>query len=410
MPLTTPLKPTYDVIIIGAGASGLMCALTAGYRGRSVLVLDHANKIGKKILISGGGRCNFTNMYTEPENYLSGNDHFCKSALARYTQWDFQGLVAKHNIPWHEKTLGQLFCDNKSQDIVDLLFEECRLAGVTIRAKTTVESVRSTSENPEAQFALKTSTGDLSCHSLVVATGGLSFPTMGATGFGYELAEQFGHELIERTPGLVPFTLSKKWLAHFAELSGVSSDVVLSCNGQSFRENILITHRGVSGPAVLQISSYWKPGEEVLTNWLPTVNALDWLTEMVAQRPKAQTHTVLSEHMTKRLANALCTYGKLRLLTDSGRKPMIQYSAAELKSLANELESWSFTPTGTEGYKKAEVTLGGVDTNNVSSKTFESQLQSGLYFVGEVLDVTGHLGGFNFQWAWASGYCAGQYV
>ena len=408
MPLSRTLETSCDVIIIGAGASGLMCAQTAGYRGRKVLVLDHANKVGKKILISGGGRCNFTNMYTEASNYLSENSHFCKSALARYTQWDFQTLVAKYDIPWHEKTLGQLFCDNRSQDIVDLLMAECRDAGVTVRAKTQVREV--TTKQDGSGFILETSQGQLSCRSLVVATGGLSFPTMGATGFGYQLAEQFGHELVEQKPALVPLTMSKKWLSHFAELAGVSSEVVLSCNDQSFRENLLVTHRGVSGPAVLQISSYWQPGDKIEVNWLPGVNALEWLKETVLARSKAQTATVLAEHLTRRLAHTLCEYGKLRLLTDSGRKSMSQYSATELESLAQQLESWLMEPTGTEGYKKAEVTLGGIETSKVSSKTFESQLQSGLYFIGEVLDVTGHLGGFNFQWAWASGHCAGQYV
>ncbi len=407
MPLSRTLEATYDVIIIGAGASGLMCAQTAGYRGRKVLVLDHANKIGKKILISGGGRCNFTNMHTEPANFLSENPHFCKSALARYTQWDFQSLVAKYDIPWHEKTLGQLFCDNRSQDIVDLLMNECREAGVTVRAKAEVKKVIA---EKGSGFQLMTSQGDFSCQSLVVATGGLSFPTMGATGYGYELAEKFGHELIKQIPALVPFTLSKKWLSHFSELSGVSAEVILSCNSQSFRENLLITHRGVSGPAVLQISSYWNPGDKVMVNWLPGINVSEWLEEVVQQRPKAQVSTVISEHLTKRLAHALCEHGKLRLLTDSGRKPVAQFTSVELESLANELKDWVLEPAGTEGYKKAEVTLGGVATDKISSKTLQSQLQPGLYFVGEVLDVTGHLGGFNFQWAWASGYCAGQYA
>ncbi|MRI31373.1 aminoacetone oxidase family FAD-binding enzyme [Endozoicomonas sp. OPT23] len=407
MPLSRPLESSYDVIIIGAGASGLMCAQTAGYRGRKVLVLDHANKIGKKILISGGGRCNFTNMYTEPSNYLSQNPHFCKSSLARYTQWDFQGLVAKYDIPWHEKTLGQLFCDNRSQDIVDLLMGECREAGVTVRAKAEVQKVVA---DKDRGFQLITSQGEFSAQSLVVATGGLSFPTMGATGFGYEIAEQFGHALIEQVPGLVPFTLSKKWLNHFSDLSGVSAEVTLSCNEQSFRENLLITHRGVSGPAVLQISSYWNPGDRVMVNWLPGINTDDWLQEAIQQRPKAQISNVISEHLTKRLAQTLCDYGKLRLLTDNGRKPVAQFTLAELDALADELTNWGLEPTGTEGYKKAEVTLGGVATEKVSSKTLESQLQPGLFFVGEVLDVTGHLGGFNFQWAWASGHCAGQYV
>ncbi|MGO0309592.1 NAD(P)/FAD-dependent oxidoreductase [Endozoicomonas acroporae] len=410
MPLNQPLLPSmqYDAVIIGAGASGLMCALTAGDRGRKVLVIDHANKIGKKILISGGGRCNYTNMYAEPANYLSKNPHFCKSALARYTQWDFQALVDKHQIPWHEKTLGQLFCNQQSSDIVEMLVEECRKSGVTIRLKTALHHVKPLDD--AAGFTLDTTLGEIRCTSLVVATGGLSFPTMGASGLGYELAEQFGHHLIERMPGLVPFTMDKQWLAHFIELSGVSADVIASCNGQSFRENVLFTHRGLSGPAILQISSYWRPGNKVSINWLPGIAIEDWLNELREAKPKAEIRSILSDKLTKRLTTALCTYGELQKLTDSGRKPMNQFSATELQRLAESLESWVFMPAGTEGYKKAEVTVGGVATNNISSKTFESQNQPGLYFVGEVLDVTGHLGGFNFQWAWASGYCAGLYV
>ncbi len=410
MPVNQPLLPSmqYDAIIIGAGASGLMCALTAGDRGRKVLVIDHANKIGKKILISGGGRCNYTNMYAEPANYLSKNPHFCKSALSRYTQWDFQASVDKHNIPWHEKTLGQLFCNHQSSDIVEMLVEECRNSGVAVRLKTTLNHVKR-SETSEG-FLLDTSLGEVRCTSLVVATGGLSFPTMGASGLGYELAEQFGHRLLERSPGLVPFTMDKQWLAHFIELSGVSADVIVSCNGQSFRENVLFTHRGLSGPAILQISSYWQPGNKVSINWLPGIAIEDWLNDLRASKPKAEIRSVLSDRLTRRLATALCNFGELKKLTDNGCKPINQLSPAELQRLAESLESWIFMPAGTEGYKKAEVTLGGVATDNISSKTFESQNQSGLYFIGEVLDVTGHLGGFNFQWAWASGYCAGLYV
>ncbi len=403
-PLLSPLK--YDVVIIGAGASGLMCALTAGEKGRKVLVIDHANKLGKKILISGGGRCNYTNMYSEPGNFLSTNPHFCKSALARYTQWDFQALVDKHNIPWHEKALGQLFCDNQSRDIVDLLAEECRQAGVTVRLKTSLEHLTVKDHG----FMLKTSLGNVSSESVVVATGGLSFPTMGATGIGYELAEQFGHQLVERRPALVPFTMPKAWLQQFSELSGVSADVIVSCKGQSFRENLLITHRGISGPAILQISSYWQQNDPVTVNWLPGRNIEAWLQTALKERPKAEFRTILSESLTKRLAQALCESETLNRLTGSGHKPMNQFNDNELEQLAYTLETWVLKPSGTEGYKKAEVTLGGVATDHISSKTFESQHQKGLFFIGEVLDVTGHLGGFNFQWAWASGYCAGLYV
>lgn len=410
MPLNQPLLPSmdYDAVIIGAGASGLMCALTAGDRGRKVLVIDHANKIGKKILISGGGRCNYTNMYAEPANYLSGNPHFCKSALARYTQWDFQALVDKHSIPWHEKTLGQLFCNQQSSDIVDMLVAECRKSGVAIRLKTALRKVKPLAGSDG--FLLDTTLGEVGCRALVVATGGLSFPTMGASGLGYELAEQFGHHLVARQPGLVPFTMDKQWLAHFIELSGVSADVIVSCNGQSFRENLLFTHRGLSGPAILQISSYWRPGNQVSINWLPDIAIDQWLSDLRAAKARTEIRSVLSDKLTRRLATALCTFGELQKLTDDGRKPINQFSPTGLHRLAAHLQSWVLMPAGTEGYKKAEVTLGGVATDNISSKTFESQNQPGLYFIGEVLDVTGHLGGFNFQWAWASGYCAGLYV
>ena len=410
MPLNQPLLPSmqYDVVIIGAGAAGLMCALTAGGRDRKVLVIDHANKIGKKILISGGGRCNYTNMYAEPANYLSSNPHFCKSALARFTQWDFQALVDKHQIPWHEKTLGQLFCNEQSSDIVTMLVAECAQAGIAIRLKTSLNHVQPRQDSEG--FLLDTTLGDIRCTSLVVATGGLSFPTMGATGFGYQLAEQFGHQLVPRLPALVPFTMDKQWLAHFIELSGVSADVIASCNGQSFRENLLFTHRGLSGPAILQISSYWRPGNKVSINWLPGVAISDWLSDLKAVKPKAEIRSLLAERLTRRLATALCTFNELQTLTDSGRKPINQLSATELQRLADHLASWTVMPAGTEGYKKAEVTLGGVATDRISSKTFESQHQRGLYFIGEVLDVTGHLGGYNFQWAWASGHCAGLYA
>ena len=406
MPTSQPLQSKYDVVVIGAGASGLMCALTAGGRGKKVLVIDHANKIGKKILISGGGRCNYTNMYAGPENYLSQNPHFCKSSLARYTQWDFQALVDKYQIAWHEKTLGQLFCDNRSQDIVDLLVHECRDAGVTIRLKTNLKAVSYAGE----KVTLNTSLGNIECQSLVVATGGLSFPTMGASGLGYELATQFGHQLVKRSPALVPFTLPKNWLEHFGELAGVSAEVIVSCNGQSFRENLLFTHKGVSGPAILQISSFWKKGDSISINWLPSVCVDNWLAEAQVKRPKAAFQSVLAELLTRRLAHLLCSYNELKQLTSCGNKPMNQLSTSELTQIAEVLESWLLEPSGTEGYRKAEVTLGGVATDDISSKTFESKLQPGLFFIGEVLDVTGHLGGFNFQWAWASGYCAGLHV
>ena len=390
-----------EVVIIGAGAAGLMCALSAAGRGRQVLLLDHANKAGKKILMSGGGRCNFTNMYCEPGNFLSGNPHFCKSALARYTQWDFIGLVGKHGVPYHEKKLGQLFCDNKSSDILEMLLNECAQAGVELRLDTSVTQI----DKRESGYALQTSIGALSCESLVIATGGLSIPTLGASGFGYQVAKQFGHTLLPTRAGLVPFSITDPQLKTLCtELSGTSvEDCLVSCNGQSFRENILFTHRGLSGPAILQISSFWQPGDVVHIDLLPHIDLPEWLAEQQRERPNSELKTLLAELFTKKMAG---------LLADSWfvSKPMKQYTPGELKAIADKLADWQLVPAGTEGYRTAEVTLGGVDTREVSSKTMESLKSPGLYFIGEVLDVTGHLGGFNFQWAWASGYAAAQYV
>ena len=387
------------VIIIGAGAAGLMCALSAAQRGREVLLIDHANKPGKKILMSGGGRCNFTNMYTEPANFLSQNPHFCKSALARYTQWDFIALVAKHGVPYHEKKLGQLFCDNKSSDILGLLLAECESAGVELRMDTSVQAIEKTAEG----YRLQTSMGPLACQSLVVATGGLSIPTLGATGFGYQIARQFGHSVLPTRAGLVPFTITDQLKEICAELSGTSVDCLVSCNDQAFRENLLFTHRGLSGPAILQISSFWQPGDSVEINLLPDHDALAWLQQQQAERPNSELKTLLGEVFTKKMANLLAEHWFVS-------KPMKQYTPVELQAVANTLGAWQLVPAGTEGYRTAEVTLGGVDTREVSSKTMESLKSPGLYFIGEVLDVSGHLGGFNFQWAWASGYAAAQYV
>ncbi len=388
-----------DVVIIGAGAAGLMCALTAAGRGRKVMLIDHANKAGKKILMSGGGRCNFTNMYTEPNNFLSQNPHFCKSALARYTQWDFIAMVAKHGVPYHEKKLGQLFCDNKSSDILEMLLDECHHAGVSLHLDTSVEQI----EKTEAGYTVNTTLDALQCQSLVIATGGLSIPTLGATGFGYQVAKQFGHTLLPTRAGLVPFTITDQLKAICTELSGTSVDCLVSCNDQSFRENILFTHRGLSGPAILQISSFWNPGDTVEINLLPDLDALDWLHSQQAERPNSELKTLLGEIFTKKMANLLAEHWFVS-------KPMKQYTPGELADVADKLASWKVVPAGTEGYRTAEVTLGGVDTREVSSKTMESLKSPGLYFVGEVLDVSGHLGGFNFQWAWASGYAAAQYV
>jgi predicted Rossmann fold flavoprotein len=386
-------------VIIGAGAAGLMCALTAAARGRQVLLLDHSNKAGKKILMSGGGRCNFTNMYTDPANFFSQNPHFCKSALARYTPWDFIAMVSRHGVPYHEKKLGQLFCDNKSKDILNMLLEECGQVGVALHLDTAVQEIEKTSDG----YVLSTDLGPIGAPSLVIATGGLSIPTLGATGFGYDVARQFGHDVFATRAGLVPFTTSGELKELCTELSGTSVACVVRCNGQSFRENLLFTHRGLSGPAILQISSFWHPGDAVEINLLPDRDVLEWLQGQQAARPNSELKTLLGEVFTKKMAT---------LLAESWftSKPMKQYTPAELRAIADHLGAWQVVPAGTEGYRTAEVTLGGVDTRDVSPKTMESRKSPGLYFVGEVLDVTGHLGGFNFQWAWASGYAAAQFV
>lgn len=391
--------PATEVVIIGAGAAGLMCAFSAAARGRKVMLIDHANKAGKKILMSGGGRCNFTNMYTEPGNFLSQNPHFCKSALARYTQWDFIAMVAKHGVPYHEKKLGQLFCDNKSSDILEMLLNECEQAGVSLHLDTSVQQI----DKLDSGYRLQTTLGQLDCQSLVVATGGLSIPTLGATGFGYQIAKQFDHTLLPTRAGLVPFTITDQLKALCSELSGTSVDCLVSCNSQSFRENILFTHRGLSGPAILQISSFWEPGDSVEINLLPDHDALQWLQGQQAERPNSELKTLLGELFTKKMANLISEHWFVS-------KPMKQYTPAELAEVASRLSAWHVVPAGTEGYRTAEVTLGGVDTREVSSKTMESLKSPGLYFIGEVLDVSGHLGGFNFQWAWASGYAAAQFV
>lgn len=376
-----------------------MCALTAAARGRQVLLLDHANKAGKKILMSGGGRCNFTNMYAEPANFFSRNPHFCKSALARYTPWDFIAMVAKHGVPYHEKKLGQLFCDNKSKDILNMLLEECRQVGVELHLDTAVRQI----EKAEGGYALSTDLGPVATTSLVIATGGLSIPTLGATGFGYDVARQFGHDVHPTRAGLVPFTVDGDLKELCTELTGTSVACVVSANDHSFRENILFTHRGLSGPAILQISSFWQPGDAVEINLLPDHDALEWLLGQQSARPNSELKTVLAEVFTKKMAG---------LLADGWftSKPLKQYTPAELRDIAGRLGAWRVVPAGTEGYRTAEVTLGGVDTHEVSSKTMESRKSPGLYFIGEVLDVTGHLGGFNFQWAWASGHAAAQVV
>jgi len=389
-----------QVIIIGAGAAGLMCAISAAENGKTVLVLDHANKAGKKILISGGGRCNFTNMYTEPSNYLSANPHFCKSALKRYTQWDFIAEVDKAGLPWHEKKLGQLFSDHKSEAILNMLLDRCEQLGVSIELDCTIDQIE---KEDDERFLLRCGEKHHTCSSLVIATGAMSFPTMGATDFGHRIARQFGLKVTHTTPGLVPFTFDASEKARFEGLSGVSLDSEISCGSQSFRENILFTHKGLSGPAVLQISSYWQPGDTITVRCLPDVNLFEELKQQHQDSPNKHLINILKLHFPERVIDKFCNQVDLS-------KPLQQYKHTELESIADLFQKWTFIPSGTEGYKKAEVTLGGVDTDEISSKTFEAKKVKGLFFIGEVLDVTGHLGGFNFQWAWASGYCCGQAV
>lgn len=382
-----------DVIILGAGAAGLFCASLAGKRGLNTFVLDNGKKLGRKILMSGGGRCNFTNMYAEHSNYISTNPHFCKSALARYTQWDFIGLVAKYNIPYHEKTLGQLFCDNSAQDIVDMLQSECNLPNISIKLRSEVTAVEKTPEG----FLVTVNGSQVSARSLVVATGGLSMPGLGATPFGYRLAEQFGHSIIPTRAGLVPFTLHKPLLEALQVLSGISvAATVTAADGTLFKENILFTHRGLSGPAILQISSYWNPGEYVSINLLPNLSLSDFLMEEKQEHPNQSLKNTLAKLLPKRLIEIMQAQGQIPECA------LKQLNHPQVEALHNTLHAWQVQPNGTEGYRTAEVTLGGVDTHEISSKTMGSLKTEGLYFIGEVVDVTGWLGGYNFQWAWSS--------
>ncbi|WP_024327439.1 NAD(P)/FAD-dependent oxidoreductase [Thioalkalivibrio sp. AKL19] len=389
---------SFDVVVIGGGAAGLMCALTAGGRGRRVLVLDHANRVGKKILMSGGGRCNFTNMYCEPENFISANPHFVKSALSRYSQWDFIALVEKHGIPYHEKKLGQLFCDHSSKDIVRMLLDECAAAGVTVRTDTPVTDVETGTPH-----RLKAGSEAIACESLVIATGGYSIPRMGATGFGVDLARSLGLPVQPTRPALVPFTLSGRPLEELDGLSGVALDTVTTTGGMGFRENLLFTHRGLSGPAVLQASSYWEEGQAVAIDLFPGVDLAAHLRDLREQRPKLELKSVLGEQLTRRVAQRWC-----ELWVEN--RPVERLSNADIEQVVAVCQPWTVWPSGTEGYRTAEVTLGGVDTAALSSKTMECRSIPGLYFIGEVVDVTGHLGGHNFQWAWASGHAAGEYA
>lgn len=390
-----------DVVVIGGGAAGLFCAITAGNRGRRVVVLEHAERIGKKIAISGGGRCNFTNLNTAAENFISDNPHFCKSALARYTAADFVSLVEKHHIAYHEKKLGQLFCDGSSREIIEMLLTEAAEAAVEIRCNSSFRSLNRVADAGTERFAVETTDERFIAHSVVVATGGLSIPPLGATDLGYRLARQFGLEIVEPRPALVPFILPPDKRRELTPLSGISFDALVSCRNQQFRENVLVTHRGLSGPAILQLSSYWHPGDSITINLLPDHDAKALL--LAEHNREITLANFLSQFLPRRFAVAWCEL-------NSPSQPLKRYTPSEIADIAHKLSSWEISPSGTEGYKKAEVTAGGVSTDELSSQTMEVKRVPGLYFIGEVVDVTGHLGGYNFQWAWASGYAAGDDV
>lgn len=398
---TMPSKENQcDVLIIGASASGLMCAIEAGRRGRNVIVLDHANKAGKKILMSGGGRCNFTNIDVTADNFISHNPHFCKSALSRYSQWDFIAMVNKHHIPYHQRDLGKLFCDDSAKDILNMLLAECERSKVKIQLKCEIKKISKSQDEP---FEIASSCGDYSATSLVIACGGLSIPKMCASPLGYKIAEQFEHHVWPTTAGLVPFTLQPIDKEKLEKLSGVSVDSAVSNARMQFNENILFTHRGLSGPAILQLSSYWQPGENITLNLLPESDVAERIKSRQQKQPNIKLKTVLNEVLPKRVIAALFTQAALD-------KPLQELSNVRINDIAEQLHQWQIKPNGTEGYRTAEVTLGGVDCDELSSKTMESSKVSGLYFIGEIVDVTGWLGGYNFQWAWSSGWCAGQVV
>lgn len=395
----------YDVIVVGGGASGLMCAITAAQRCRSVLVLDSSNKVGKKILMSGGGRCNFTNLNIEPDCFLSSNPHFCKSALSQYTQWDFIALVDKHEIAYEERDHGQLFCKGSAKEILAMLLKECEQAGVQVRKLCDINSVAAIAagQDNNAKFKLQTSLGEFESVSLVIAAGGLSIPKMGATNFAYKLAKQFDLPVITTRAGLVPFTFTDQYKMIFERLSGVSQDVILSTDKQDFRENILFTHRGLSGPAALQLSSYWNIGETIYINLFPDEDIETLLINTKKEKSKLFLRNLFAHKLTKKLVQEL----EVLFWPDWKDKTIIEIPDKILKKIAANLSRWELKPSGTEGYRTAEVTLGGVDTDSLSSKTMETITQPGLYFIGEAVDVTGHLGGYNFQWAWSSGYVSG---
>ncbi|MBD5771821.1 NAD(P)/FAD-dependent oxidoreductase [Marinomonas sp. SM2066] len=388
-----------DVVVIGAGASGLMCAATAGYRGKKVVVLDHSNKAGKKILMSGGGRCNFTNMDAAPKHFLSENPHFCISALRRFSSQDFVDLVDRHGLEYIEKTPGQLFCQHSAKDLLEILLTELEWSGAELKLNTKIISI----DYKDDHTLVTTNQGVFACESLVIATGGLSIPSMGASGFGYDIAKQVGHDLLPTRASLVPITIQPDRKEQLAELSGVACDISATANGTTFTEPMLFTHRGVSGPSILQITNFWQPGVALDINITPELS-LDELFAVRQNTPKKSFEGVLSTTLPKRLVDLIKT--EFPWLNERSA----QTSNEQIEALYQYLSHFDIAPNGTEGYRTAEVTLGGINTNEVSSKTFESQKQKGLYFIGEVLDVTGWLGGYNFQWAWASGYCAGQYV
>jgi len=410
----------YDVVIIGAGAAGLMCAFTAARRGQQVLVLEKANKIGKKILMSGGGRCNFSNYFVEADHYISDNEHFCKSALSRYTQWDFIAMVEQHGIPFEERSHSQLFCLNSAKDILNMLLDECEQAGVEIKTHCDINDVKAiaqqshrennTAGDPCSRYKLTVLQGDnkktLQCHSLVVASGGLSIPTLGGSGIGYELATQFALSQTPRRAGLVPFMFSDSLKPVCERLSGLALAVNMSCNGRAFSENMLFTHRGISGPAVLQISNYWSPGDALHIDLLPDTDVFQWLIEAKQAGGKMLLKNLLQHKLAKPLVAEL----QAMWWPELGAKAIAECSDQQIRTIAQQLSNWMVKPSATEGYRTAEVTLGGVDTSEVSSKTLQAKKQPGLYFIGEVLDISGHLGGYNFQWAWSSGYAAGVSV
>jgi predicted Rossmann fold flavoprotein len=389
----------HDVIILGAGAAGLMCAGVAGQRGRKVLLLEQARQPGEKIRISGGGRCNFTNLHTAAANFLSANPRFCNSALAGYTQRDFIALVEAYGIAWHEKTRGQLFCDGSSRQIIDMLLEECRKAKAQLRLGVRISAI----SKAESGFVVVTDQGEFRCRSLVVATGGPSIPKMGSSGFGYKIAEQFDLKIVPPRAALVPLTFDAALLAQFKEMSGVSVDAVVSCGKARFDEALLFTHRGLSGPAILQASSYWREGQDIVIDMAPKLDVLAGLKKLRGDHPRQEMSTALAEFLPKRLARIIAEAA-------GGPERIADFSDRLLTDVTADVEQWRVRPNGTEGYRTAEVTLGGVDTAELSSKTFEARSVPGLHFIGEVIDVTGHLGGFNFQWAWSSGVAAGKSV